>query len=191
MRFLCMLFVFLFLMGCETTHENREPTPVPQRAQREITSTEIKPRLLGEWQTQIINQDEARVNNITLAVAAIHGITLKPEEAFSFNQTLGERTEEKGYQKADIFVGDKTEKAFGGGICQVSGTLFMAVKQAGLSVTERHAHSRAVAYAAEGEDACVNYGSMDFCFVNTTQNTIEILAATDGTSVTVQIVESK
>lgn len=192
MKFFMILFLLCVFSGCTPVAPKiKEPSPVPKTEQKQKAVPAAEPKVLGQWTTEIINKDEARVHNISIAVSTLQGVHLAPGEEFSFNRLLGERTEEKGYQKADIIVGDKTEKAFGGGICQVSGTLYMAVKQAGLSVTERHAHSKAVAYAAEGEDACVNYGSMDFRFVNTTQNAIEILAATDGASVTVQIIESR
>ena len=192
MKFFMILFIICAFSGCmASAPEIKEPSPKPESEQREKTVPSEVPKILGQWTTEIINKDEARVHNISIAVSQLQGVRLAPGEEFSFNRLLGERTEDKGYQKADIFVGDETEKAVGGGICQVSSTFYMAVKQAGLYVSERHSHSQAVAYAAEGEDACVNYGSMDFRFVNSIQKPIEILAATDGASVTVQIMEAE
>ena len=190
MKFLWIILWLALACACGERQEVRQSKTTPQiETPQTVQTTPEAPKLLGEWSTTIINKDAARVNNITLAVGAVNGKRLLSGEVFSFNETIGKRTAEKGYQEADMFVGEETVKAYGGGVCQLSGTMYMAVRQAGLSVTERHAHSQKVAYAAEGEDACVNYGTKDFCFVNTAEKTIEVQAYTDGSSVSVRIYE--
>jgi len=151
-----------------------------------------KAKKIGGFTTKILNRDEDRVNNIEIAVKVLNGISVKPGEEFSFNDTLGRRTRSKGYESAPIFVrepdGDvKRKEGVGGGICQVSSTLYNAVLDAGLKVTERHAHSKEVDYVPEGKDASVVYGSRDFKFVNNRDETVYIRASTDGKKVYISL----
>lgn len=115
-----------------------------------------------------------RNENLRLASEAINGIILAPGDVFSFNKVLGERTEEKGYKPAKIFSGGRVIDSVGGGICQVSSTLYNAVLRADLAVIERHNHSFLVSYLAGGYDAAVAYGSLDFQFKNSTNWPIKI-----------------
>lgn len=114
----------------------------------------------------------ARSQNIRLAAAALDNALLMPGEEFSFNNTTGARTAAKGYRNAYIIVNNRFEMGMGGGVCQVSSTLYNAVLKAGLSVTERFPHSLSVTYVPKGKDAAVSYGTLDFKFVNTTDRPI-------------------
>lgn len=130
--------------------------------------------------------DAARIKNLQLACEALNGYVIKAGETFSFNLALGPCTTNKGYQTAPTYVGS-TASTLGGGISQISSALYCGALQAGLQITQRHAHAYAVDYTLLGFDAAVTYGSQDLQFVNTTVDPIRILVTTDGTKVTVQL----
>lgn len=130
--------------------------------------------------------DAARTKNLHLACEALNGYVIKAGETFSFNLALGPCTTNKGYQTAPTYVGS-TASTLGGGISQISSALYCGALQAGLQITQRHAHAYAVDYTLLGFDAAVTYGSQDLQFVNTTADPIRILVTTDGTKVTVQL----
>ncbi|MDD3224411.1 MAG: VanW family protein [Clostridium sp.] len=108
-----------------------------------------------------------RVTNITLATNAINGIVLMPGDTFSFNGVVGQRTAAKGYQSAPVDIGNTTGMGLGGGICQVSTTLYNAVLLAGVKATVRVHHTIPSAYVPLGFDATVDYGNLDYQFKNT------------------------
>lgn len=129
---------------------------------------------LAAYATTFNPADRNRTQNLMLAAREINGIILKPGEEFSFNQTVGERLTEKGYREAPVFVSGRVVTDIGGGVCQVSSTLYNAVLLTGLTITERKNHSRLVSYVPPGLDATVNYGSIDLKFKNTTVSPILI-----------------
>ncbi len=112
--------------------------------------------------------DRNRAQNIKLSASKIHNYILAPGQVFSFNEVVGERTVEAGYRDAYIFVNGSVVKDVGGGICQVTSTLYYAVLFADLEVIERVNHMFAVSYIPLGIDATVAYGSVDFRFRNNT-----------------------
>ena len=107
---------------------------------------------------------------------------------FSFNRVVGARTEKRGYKTAKIISDGKFTDGVGGGVCQVSTTLYNAVLLAGLKITEYHPHSLSVSYVAPSFDAMVNSGSADLRFINTTNNPIIVYAFADGERLTIKIV---
>lgn len=111
-------------------------------------------------------------------------------ETFSFCNTVGKATKEKGYEEADVYDSEgNVTQGLGGGNCQISSTLYNAVLAVPeLEVVERHEHSRKVTYVEEGKDAAVAYGSVDFRFKNTLDKPIRIYATTDDWTVTTRIV---
>lgn len=115
------------------------------------------------FKTSIAN----RINNIELAAKSINGTLLMPGETFSFNETVGERTRARGYKEAGVIIGDKIESGLGGGICQVSSTLYNAVLRANLNSIERRNHSLPLGYVDKGLDATVDWGNIDYKFKNT------------------------
>lgn len=138
----------------------------------------IKPELTAEKLSSINNRVSSfstafatstvnRINNIQLATKAISGTILMPGEIFSFNRTVGERTQARGYKEAGVIVGDKIESGIGGGICQVSSTLYNAMLRTNLPSVERRNHSLPLAYIGKGLDATVNWGNIDYKFKNT------------------------
>ncbi|MDD2510600.1 MAG: VanW family protein [Syntrophomonas sp.] len=128
-----------------------------------------------------------RSHNLYLATAAINTSMLVPGETFSFNQWVGERVIEAGYRDAMVIVNGKFEPGLGGGVCQVSSTLYNAVLLAGLEIVERHNHALAVAYVPVGRDATVAYGLQDFRFKNNSAYPIYIRAWAQAGKLTMNI----
>ncbi len=131
--------------------------------------------LMAGFYTTLLDRSDSRTNNVDLAAKAIDNIILAPGEVFSFNQAVGRRTVDKGYLEAPIFVGEKVETGIGGGICQVSSTLYNTALLANLPVLERHPHSLTVAYVPTDQDATVVWGITDFRFKNTLDHPIKIM----------------
>lgn len=153
------------------TLDQSETVPIPFNVvSPTITKTELEnlkiAGLLSNYTTHFNSNLNGRTQNIKLAAKAIDGTVLKPNQEFSFNQTVGPRTTEAGYQVAMIIEGNEFIPGLGGGVCQVSSTLFNAVLLASLSVSERSHHSLAVTYVPPGQDATVAYPSLDFKFTN-------------------------
>ncbi|NFA59848.1 VanW family protein [Clostridium sporogenes] len=124
-----------------------------------------------------------RANNIEISTKAINATLLMPAESFSFNNTVGARTAERGYQGAPVIVGNKIESGLGGGICQVSGTLYNAMLKANINATERVRHTFPSTYVPIGMDATIDYGNIDYKFKNTLKYPIYIEGITDGANV--------
>jgi vancomycin resistance protein YoaR len=162
-----------------------------------ITTQKLMEKIvtIGSYTTPILDKDASRINNIELASKKIDGIKLSPGEVFSFNNIIGRRTEEKGYEDATIIVKrkgvPKKGNAVGGGICQVSTTLYNAIEECGLKIIERHKHSKTVNYVPKGKDATINYGSYDFKFSNNHKYPIMIRTYLDSGTLTVKILENR
>ena len=109
---------------------------------------------------------QERATNIILATKAINGKSLMPGESFSFNDVVGERTAAKGYQAAPVIIGNKVDSGLGGGICQVSTTLYGSLLRADVKSVERSHHTLPSHYVPHGLDATVSYGSLDYKFKN-------------------------
>ena len=129
--------------------------------------------LLGSGTTNVTGTAN-RKTNVTISAAACDGVILMPGEEFSYNNTTGSRSEDKGYLPASIYVGGRTEEGVGGGTCQVSSTIYYAVLQTTLEIVERHNHKYATSYLPDGMDATVYFGSLDFRFKNDTNYPIRI-----------------
>lgn len=146
---------------------------------------------LAEFTTQLPNDTEARDGNIKLACQTLSGTIVKNGEEFSLWEILGCPSAETGYEKAKTFTSNgEVTQSYGGGICQLSTTLYNAVlKVEGLKVTERHEHSRDVAYIKDGKDAAVSYGSADFKFKNNLNYNIRIEAEVEERNVRVSLIK--
>lgn len=130
--------------------------------------------IISKATTNFNRFDFARNNNIKLASNAINGVVLHPGEIFSFNEIVGERTKEKGYKEAESIDNKKIVETVGGGICQVSTTLYMAIKKIGLEIVEIHPHSIPVYYAKRDDEAAISWNELDFIFKNNTNKVLEI-----------------
>lgn len=160
----------------------------PEIASKEDVKQRYK--VIGTFTTTTTSNKD-RNTNISLASAALDGLVIKPGEEFSFNNTTGNRTLEKGYRPAGAYLNGKLVEEPGGGVCQVSSTLYNAVIFAGLETTERHAHSFEPSYVTPGEDAMVSYDGYagpDMKFVNTSDVAIVIRAKLVDQKLTTSIV---
>ncbi|MBO4450002.1 MAG: VanW family protein [Clostridiales bacterium] len=126
--------------------------------------------------TSKTTRNSNRNNNIKKACQYMNGYILKPGKEFSFNKVVGQRTAARGFKEAKVIAGGQYEMGLGGGICQVSSTLYNAVICAGLSATERHPHAFPSTYLPMGQDATVDWPHLDFKFKNTTDGEIIIVA---------------
>lgn len=137
--------------------------------------------LIGSFKTDYASiSSSERMNNIQLATAAINGTVLLPGDSFSFNGIVGERTAARGYKSAPVLIGNKSDMGLGGGICQVSTTLYNAVLKSGIKATVRAHHTLPSHYVSVGYDATVDYGNLDYKFKNTLNYPIYIEGSTDG-----------
>lgn len=142
---------------------------------------EISVRKIGDYVTYYNEYNKERSHNIRLSANAINNYVVFPNENFSFNEVVGERTEEKGYLRAPVIVKGEFAEDIGGGICQVSSTLYNAVDLRGIQIVERYSHSRSVPYVPPGRDATVSWWGPDFVFKNRYSHPILIRAqAQDG-----------
>ncbi|MDR0863251.1 MAG: VanW family protein [Oscillospiraceae bacterium] len=146
--------------------------------------------ILAERTTDIAGTSN-RLNNVTLAAAACADLVLNPGEEFSFNGTVGQRTTARGYKEAGAYSGGRTVQEIGGGICQVSSTIYDCVLHADLLVTDRSNHMFIVTYLPVGNDATVNWGTIDFKFKNSTEFPMRVETVVDGRKLTVRLVGTK
>ncbi len=134
---------------------------------------------LGTCTTTLKGSSANRISNIKLACSRFDGKVLMPGERFSYDDVVGERTPEAGFMLAPVYSGTDHTMGYGGGICQVSSTLYNAVQYANLEVNERHSHSMFVGYLAPGLDATVDWGAANFVFTNTSKYPIRIKTSAD------------
>lgn len=147
--------------------------------------------LRASFSTSYSSSTEQRKNNIKVASKYLDNAFIDVGAEFSFNKVVGERTVARGFKNAKIIVDGEFVDGVGGGVCQVSTTLYNAVLLSGLMVTEYHPHSLAVSYVAPSFDAMVNSGWADLRFVNNTHNPILVKAVADSSKVTISIYGEK
>lgn len=137
---------------------------------------EAFPNVLGTFTTRYDASNKNRSNNIMLASNKIDGTVILPGETFSYNQIVGKRTIDAGYKEAGAYAGGKVVQEVGGGICQVSSTLYNAVLYANLEVVDRSNHYFETSYVDAGRDATVSWGTVDFKFKNNRKYPIKVEA---------------
>ena len=141
---------------------------------------EAFPDLLSSFPTYYSTSDRDRTTNLILAANKINGTVVMPGEVFSYNQVVGERTIAAGYKEAPIYVNGEVVDGLGGGICQVTSTLYNAVVLANLEIVERSNHQFVPSYVKASRDATVVYGSIDFKFKNNRNYPIKILCSVNN-----------
>ena len=166
--------------------------PISEEKAPEMTKQEAAAidTVLGQY-TTYFTAGGNRSKNIELAAHSISGIYVKPGGDFSYNQSTGSRSADNGYLEAPVIINGKLEPGAGGGVCQVSSTLFNAVILAGLQVTERTCHFSPVAYAPMGRDATVADGYLDFCFRNHLKSGVYVYTVYEPGAVTAYILGNK
>ena len=169
----------------EMLKEEKEEYVIPLKIIKpEITldklTKEAFPDKLGEFTTLYDSSNKNRSNNLELAAEKINGTVILPGEIFSYNKVVGERTISKGYKEAAVYAGGKVVDGVGGGICQLSSTLYNAVIYSNLEITKRSNHMFVTSYVDVGRDATVSWGTIDFCFKNTRQYPIKVITIVSG-----------
>ena len=176
----------------EILQEDKDEYQIPlQITKPDITTDKLGeeafPEQLSSFSTRYDASNVNRATNIELAVNAINGKVLLPGETFSFNGTVGPRTKAKGYLLAGAYSAGELVESYGGGVCQVSSTIYDSVLYANLEIVQRSNHSSVVSYVDPGLDATVSYGSKDFKFKNSRKYAIKIKAEAKNGILTVQI----
>ena len=151
------------------------------------TGNEAFPDLLSQFSTSFTSSGYNRSNNIILSSAKLNGLVLMPGEEFSYNQAVGQRTRAAGFREAGAYSNGKVVQEVGGGICQVSSTLYNAVLYANLEIVERTNHYFNPGYVKAGLDATVSWGGPDFRFRNNRNYPIRIVTDTSGKKLKVYI----
>ena len=150
-------------------------------------SKEAFPQILGTFTTTYSASNENRETNLKLSSEKINGTIIMPGEIFSYNKIVGERTIAKGYKEAAVYSGGKVINGIGGGICQLSSTLYNAVVYANLEIVSRSNHMFLTSYVTAGRDATVSWGTLDFSFKNTRKYPIKVVSIVKNGLVTVEI----
>ena len=154
----------------------------------EITAASAKEqyKTIGSFTTNTTS-NKNRNTNVRLAAEAINGTVIKPGHEFSFNGTVGQRTEAKGYKGAAAYNNGEVVQEIGGGVCQVSTTLYNAVFKAGLKISYRRSHTFEPNYVTPGRDATESYEQPDFKFINTSSTAIGLRASYADQKMTVSV----
>lgn len=146
---------------------------------------------IGSYSTSYKDGGDGRVKNMQIAAQTVNGVLLMPGDEFSYNDLIGDTTPDKGYEKANTYIGNKIVPDYGGGICQVSTTLYRAVMRANMRSTERANHSLTVSYSQPGLDATVAYGVVDYKFKNPYDFPVYISGYVGGGTVSFSIYGNK
>lgn len=183
--------LILNLTNIVSTEEIPETMDVPARVTPpNVLSSELEAFLpmvpVSEYSTRYADKNN-RAHNIALASSILSPTTIWPGEVFSFNRATGPRSKEMGYLKAGVIMGDDLVDDYGGGVCQVSTTLYVAMLKAGLKVQERYAHGLPVAYVPLGFDATVSYDYLDMKMKNTTNAPYVITIHAEGGVLTAKV----
>lgn len=166
-------------------------TPITPEITTEDLDIDFYGDVLGSY-TSSYNMGLAnRTKNLALAARLVNGTVIMPGQRFSYNKTVGPRTYARGFVDATVYTGEGTEEGIGGGICQVSSTIYCAQLRADLKTVSRTNHSYTVVYVPLGQDATVVYGALDYVFENNTNYPIKISAVAGGGYLTVKILGTK
>lgn len=163
-------------------------TPISTTSpETEVVESQSAEQLLGSAEVSFAGSSAGREKNIELGISHIDGKVINPGDEFSFTKVLGPVTKEEGYSDEKVFLNGEVTKGIGGGLCQVSTTLFQSVIKAGLRVTERHNHSYTVSRYDVGLDATYSDPGPDFRFKNDTKNPLIIKGRTENKKVVFEI----
>lgn len=149
--------------------------------------SEAFPDRLSNFTTRYDASAKDRTTNLVIACQKLNGKVIMPGETFSYNKTLGKRTAAAGYKNAAVYENGQVVDGIGGGICQISSTLYNAVLMANLEIVERRNHQFVTSYLPAGRDATVVYGAIDFKFKNTRQYPIRLSASAKNGIATISI----
>ena len=153
----------------------------------EDIGTEAFPDRLSTFSTRYDASDKDRTTNLVIACQKLNGKVIMPGEIFSYNATLGPRTYAAGYRNGKIYENGQVVDGLGGGICQISSTLYNAALMSDMEIVERRNHQFVTSYVSEGRDATVVYGATDFKFKNTRTYPVRLVASAKGGVATVSV----
>lgn len=142
---------------------------------------------LSSYTTNYSSSAAGRKYNVGFAASKVNGAVIMPGETFSYNEEVGPVTAAAGFQNAGVYIGNKVEEGIGGGLCQVSSTLYQAALHSNLQIAQRRNHSMAVSYLKPGMDAVVYGPYLDLKFTNTYNNPIYISAYGDNSNLTIAV----
>lgn len=178
----------------DEAEEGKEVSVAIKKDKPKINTDNLKKHLfeatIGSCTTYVSGTYD-RVSNVNRAASTINGTILMPGEVFSYNDRVGERTAANGYKKAPAYVNGKSVDELGGGVCQVSSTLYKAIVLANLEVVEHHNHTYESAYIGLGMDATVSWGGPEFIFKNNMDYPVKIVAVYSDGALTCDIVGAK
>jgi len=183
-KLFCLVYIFLFVF----CFFNK---PIVANAKPNFIKTKNEYALISKFSTSIKNSSKDRIHNIKLACEKINGTVIDIKSVFSFNKVVGERTKKAGYKSAKIIENGEFVEGIGGGVCQVSTTLYNAILLAGLTVLEYHPHSLKVGYVPASLDAMVSYPYADLKFFNQTNLPIYVKMQIDAYEITAKIYGEK
>ncbi len=184
-----LIIIVLVLTGCGAKREPIEKRQISNTVEKRAIKIIEKEETVAEATTSILDNGKNRIKNITIACEKISGIEVKSGETFSFNKATGKRNSENGYKNAPVIVDGEKSYGIGGGVCQVSTTIYLAALNAELEIIEHHNHSERVAYAPNGKDATVVYGFKDLKIRNNTDNSIYIYTWIEDRKVFAKIIK--
>ncbi|MBP9478495.1 MAG: VanW family protein [Sebaldella sp.] len=159
-------------------------TVVPSITKEKLSKVDT---LLGEFSTTFNSGVQGRSYNIKLSTDAINDVLLEPDQILSFNESTGMRSAKNGYKSAPVIVNGELEQGLGGGVCQVSSTLFNAVALSGLKVVERSNHSIPSSYVGIGRDAVVDFGTLDLKVQNNYKNPVYFSSGVEGNKIIIKV----
>lgn len=169
------------ILGDQTAEEYTIPLNIlSPNVTTNMIGTEAFPDLLSTYSTNYSAGDRNRTTNLILAANKINGTVIMPGETFSYNKVVGARTIASGYKEAPIYVSGKVVDGLGGGICQITTTLYNAALYANLEIVQRSNHQFVPSYAPASRDATVVYGSIDFQFKNNRNYPIKLVCSVSG-----------
>ena len=165
-----------------------EPEPEPQKPEKKPV-IQAYGKVLGSYTTSYNPRQKNRSTNIRLSAGAINGTILQPGDTFDFNKVVGKRTAKNGYQVAAVYSNGGVVDGIGGGICQVSSTLYNAALLSNMQITSRTNHGLRVSYLPAGRDATVSWGGPEFRFKNSNTYPVKVTAGYDSAKgrLTVQV----
>lgn len=174
----------------QNTVQNTTQNTVANNVVIEKVNSVPEPVEISSFTTKVHDHSPDRKTNVDITISKINGFRLEPGQTFSFGELVGKATPEKGYKKAKVFDAEgNLIDGYGGGNCQVSTTIYNAVKDlSGIEIVERHPHNNTVPYIAEGLDAAVSYGVEDLKFKNNNDYAIiiNVSCTTDDVSCSIK-----
>lgn len=176
-------------LGNRRVYNEMYPLPMKKKLPQ-VTTEDLQIRLpnsLWAEYTTILADIKDRTENVRLASSHLDRLFIAPGQEVSFNEVVGPREKDRGFREAKIIVAGNFEPGLGGGICQVSSTLYNTVLLSGLEIIERHNHSVRIAYVPLGRDATVVYGHKDFKFRNNTEKYLLLRSNLSGLKLTISL----